>query len=266
MRPEIIVQEGNVNKFLGKKIDGKVYCSDLNKYKSLSFTQDYSFKMVIQGTEQYVIDGEKKTVEQGQFLLIPPEKELKTLVNDDSFAKGVCVYFSKDTFEERFTSEQGQKALVPSFPMSLQNLFSTQSINCPQEKLLTDSTDEYLEAVLDAASPFFVENSKRLWGIDAKKNSTKLQLWEKVEKGRTYIENNFNYKLSLAQIAMQACLSPFHFQKKFKTFYGKSPNQYVIELRIQKARKMISEGYAITDIAGYCGFEDVRYLKKCLRK
>ncbi|MGW9687110.1 helix-turn-helix domain-containing protein [Flagellimonas sp. 2504JD1-5] len=266
MKPEIIVQEGNINKFLGKKIDGKVYCSDLHKFKSLSVTQEYSFKIVTQGTEQYVIDGVKKTVEQGQFLLIPPGKELKTLVNAEAIAKGVCVYFSKDTFEERFASEQMELSLVPSFPMSFRDLFSTNSISCPKGKMLSNSPDSYLKAVLDAATPFFVENSKRLNGIKVKKMGTKLQLWEKVEKGRSYIENNLDQKLNLTHIAAQSCLSPFHFQKKFKTFYGKSPNQYVIELRVQKAKKMVSAGYTFSEIAGHCGFEDVRYLKKCLKK
>jgi AraC-like DNA-binding protein len=62
--------------------------------------------------------------------------------------------------------------------------------------------------------------------------------------------------LSLRQLSRVACLSPFYFHRLFLRTRGISPHDYLVQLRIRKARELLSEGMNIADVALTTGFAD----------
>ncbi len=56
------------------------------------------------------------------------------------------------------------------------------------------------------------------------------------------IEARLDNDISLAELAREAALSPFHFARGFKTATGTSPYRYLIERRLQRARLLLEEG------------------------
>lgn len=58
---------------------------------------------------------------------------------------------------------------------------------------------------------------------------------ETVERARHFMLANYQRELTLAEIARQAFASVFHFSRIFKQFTGRSPHQYLLELRLQHA-------------------------------
>ena len=72
-----------------------------------------------------------------------------------------------------------------------------------------------------------------------------------------YMEENFCQDFSLNDIAKIANFSPYHFIRVFKNQTGKTPHQYLIELKIQKAKFLLqSNKYNITEISHLCGFSN----------
>lgn len=70
-----------------------------------------------------------------------------------------------------------------------------------------------------------------------------------------YIENNFNRKLSLAEIAAEAGMSHFHFSRIFKKETGYSPYEYILKTRLNYAKKLLKEtNQTVKQIAFECGF------------
>ncbi|WP_222984828.1 helix-turn-helix domain-containing protein [Flagellimonas meishanensis] len=263
---EVEIKKGEINGFNGKKVDGKVLFSNLIQFKARSFTNCYSLKFVFHGTEHYIINGERKTVHSNQFLLVPPGQELETRINAKGPVKGVCVYFSEDTFEQQLDRYATDLPIVPGFPISssflqVPDVFSSTTIDAQWA-----NPDFFLESTLAKLIPFLAHSTSKLRKLEVKKEDTRYHLWEKMEKGRVFIEKHYSAKLSLDQIAKEACLSPFHFQKRFKGFYGKSPNKYLNEIRIQRAQELFNQGYKPAYIAEQCGFGDAHYLQKCLKK
>ncbi len=72
-----------------------------------------------------------------------------------------------------------------------------------------------------------------------------------------YIENNLSSEITNLLLSEKCHLSEEHFRKQFKKFYGISPGQYIINLRIGKAKQLLSEGFIkISAIAEQCGFSN----------
>lgn len=73
---------------------------------------------------------------------------------------------------------------------------------------------------------------------------------------RFYAELNFNFE----DVCKTSFISRTSFNKLFKNSLNTTPHQYVNNLRIQKAKRLLKGGvYTRGEIARLCGFEDVKY-------
>lgn len=79
---------------------------------------------------------------------------------------------------------------------------------------------------------------------------------------------NLESGLSLQQMADEVSLSPFHFSRMFKTSMGVSPNQYLLQLRLDEAKRLLlqSSTIKISAIAQQTGFTDQAYLTRQFRQ
>ena len=71
---------------------------------------------------------------------------------------------------------------------------------------------------------------------------------------------------SLARLAEEARLSPYHFLRTFQSVIGLTPHQYVMRMRLRRAaERVIQEQASILDIALGCGFGDVSNFNRSFR-
>lgn len=59
---------------------------------------------------------------------------------------------------------------------------------------------------------------------------------------------------SLDDLAAEAHLSPFHFQRMFRLSHGLSPAAYLEDLRLREAERLMRAGRGLADIAAACGW------------
>lgn len=71
-----------------------------------------------------------------------------------------------------------------------------------------------------------------------------------------YLEQNFqNPDISNAELAKQCNISEVYFRKIFKKNYKTSPRQFIIDIRINKAKQLLREGgLKINSVSEICGF------------
>lgn len=82
------------------------------------------------------------------------------------------------------------------------------------------------------------------------------------------IEENFrDPNLSFADICRKAGISESAFRRCFVSHFGKTPVNFLTELRLQTAEQMlIGEDKTIEEIAFSCGFSDPKYFCRVVRK
>ena len=89
-----------------------------------------------------------------------------------------------------------------------------------------------------------------------------------VKKIINYLNENYNQKISLEQIAHNMFLSSVYISKIFKEETGESPINYLIKIRLNKARDILekSDAGSIKSIANQVGYEDVYHFSKLFKK
>jgi AraC family transcriptional regulator len=82
-----------------------------------------------------------------------------------------------------------------------------------------------------------------------------------------FIEENLECSLSLAALAAVVDLRPLYFARAFKTALGRSPHQYVLDRRIERAQELLrTTEMAVTDIAAAAGFSSQSHLSYWMRR
>ncbi|GAB4220637.1 MAG: hypothetical protein Kow00102_08800 [Spirochaetota bacterium] len=101
-----------------------------------------------------------------------------------------------------------------------------------------------------------------------KKNTQFSQHLEpKIKQAIVYINNNYHDELSREGIASMLNLHPDYFSKAFKYYTGKRLNDYIHELRIKEAIKLIQNSQkTILEIAMHVGFENLKTFNRAFKK
>ncbi|TMP28486.1 AraC family transcriptional regulator [Pseudoalteromonas rubra] len=78
---------------------------------------------------------------------------------------------------------------------------------------------------------------------------------KKLNAGRDYIADRFQGPLCLSDIARSSYMSPYHFLRVFKDMYGETPNEFLVRLRIEQAKKMlITENFSVSEVCEQVGY------------
>ncbi|MEQ8589675.1 MAG: AraC family transcriptional regulator [Roseitalea porphyridii] len=81
-----------------------------------------------------------------------------------------------------------------------------------------------------------------------------------------YVDANLAGHITLENLAAEAGLSRYHFNRAFKADMGESPYQYVLRRRIEAARVLLSERQlALEQVATAVGFRDASYFQKAFK-
>lgn len=83
---------------------------------------------------------------------------------------------------------------------------------------------------------------------------------------RDFIDAHYAGDVSLATLATQVNLSPFHLLRVFKQETGLSPHAYLTQTRIWHARKLLLAGFPIADVAAQTGFADQSHLTRRFKR
>lgn len=81
-----------------------------------------------------------------------------------------------------------------------------------------------------------------------------------------WTENNYLNKISLDEVAHIVGYEKHYFCNKFKKLTGISYINYVNNLRIQYACRLLSEGYTVSNTCEKCGFENLSYFIHLFKK
>jgi AraC family transcriptional regulator len=80
---------------------------------------------------------------------------------------------------------------------------------------------------------------RQRWEIEAKKQSTRDELFRRVQRAYVFIRENYRSDIDLHAIAREVGMADHHLHRTFSTVFHTTPHQTITHLRLQEARRLV---------------------------
>ena len=157
--------------------------------------------------------------------------------------------------------------------------YSGLSLNSPVVLRNANLVERYVNALYDEVSlrdspeNVILQSLFNLWMFELRRereDSLQTQADMKTQRmiaARRYIEENLAGDIALRLLADVAGLSVGHFSAEFRAFFGASPIDYVLDLRLQQAAYLLQDQQlSIGQVANRTGFTDAFYFSKQFKR
>jgi AraC-like DNA-binding protein len=219
--------------------------------------EEYSFAVVLQGTEITTCRGTSHKAHPGDLLLINAEEVHS---NKSAGCEYRLIKVSPKTLQ-RVARDLGEHFLAaPYFP----KVVVDDSVLFRSLLDLHFKLEENISA-LEQESQFLSTMGLLLTRIDknyrAARSTTKAGSEDVyVRLVRDYLRSHYAENVSLTQLTSLTNLSPFYLLRVFRNRAGFPPHEYQTQVRIAHARKLIRSGTSLSQTALETGFFDQSHL------
>lgn len=100
----------------------------------------------------------------------------------------------------------------------------------------------------------------------ANESYPKIYLYRRVVQAKLFIDSHFHEAINLDDIADEARFSKFHFIRLFSTIYGKTPHQYLTQVRIEQSQRLLETGLPIAEVCFSVGFDSISSFSGLFKK
>lgn len=88
-----------------------------------------------------------------------------------------------------------------------------------------------------------------------------------ISKAINYINSNYNYEITMEQVANHVSVSSYYFSKIFKEILGENYIDYVTNIRMNKAKEiLLKTDISIKEICFQVGYNDPNYFSRAFKK
>lgn len=87
-----------------------------------------------------------------------------------------------------------------------------------------------------------------------------------ISRACEYLIEHYAENVSLEHLAHLARLSPFHFNRVFSEKFGMPPHAFQTQVRVSRAKALLRQGWAISQVASQTGFADQSHLNRHFKR
>ncbi len=207
------------------------------------------FVFVLTGEAEYFFGGKQKTAKAGDIIYLANHSKYEIKVTDDNYTFYFVDFFfeneSKAVFENEIYSSKSFSVLENRF----KELYDLWRLGNFAEKIYCKSLIYHIYyQIVKSSLHSYVSKSNR----------------EKIEDIVDFIAENLGDSgLNIATLSKMCGVSEVHFRRIFHQIYHVSPIKFISDLRIKRARELLSTTtLKIFEISEKCGFENQYYFSK----
>lgn len=236
-----------------------------NQTEQISFY--YTVYYLITGSLEVSFNKKSHILEAKQFILISPTKPY--LINQ---IKGNLfnIKIKPELIYELATKLNLEWSVGEIF--FLEEIIRDESLGFLCQKLISESTSQKIgyNLVLDTLITQVAIELLRKW-LRIRQNPqlefSRVGLVDRrLRRAIEYIHTHYSQEIVLSEIAQAAFLSEYHFAHLFKKLLGITPNNYLIAVRIEQAKKLLVEtDHSILDVSLAVGYSSQSHFTKIFR-
>lgn len=265
------IHDVNFIDHLGKK---NIIIKALSNEEHLSYflnnSSPFSVKYTFAGQEYYNVDNITVSATPENFVIIPPGKHYSSLIDSKEEVESLMLFlsesFTHDLFNPSIFLKEGycsdladfldQKKVIPLNPELKKLVIQFKSL------LESDSySDELTLLMSDIVLQTFNEFNniwKQTLSYDAVKSSTKAEVCKRLYRVKDYIYCNYKEELDIDNFAKISFLNRYYLIREFKSFFGITPYQMLLNRRLEIAKEKIKHsGDPISDIVTEVGYNNI---------
>jgi AraC-like DNA-binding protein len=240
---------------------------------------------VMKGTCVHDVNGKKATLIKGDLFSIPPNYEHRMELLDDKEAEIVHIDFMPYLLDhslqgltniESFINFAFIQPFVALNDRLLPKLNLTYSGQRETEMLIAEMIQE-LEHKKDGYTLIIKANLQKLLVIAGREYTGFLEQSSEnqyihanrrhFEKAVIFIEQRYMDEIKLQDVAAQAAMSPTYFSTMFKLLKGKSFVEYVNDIRLREAMKLLKQtDESVEEISYRIGFNHLTHFHRMFKK
>jgi len=247
----------------------------------------FAIKYVVEGTEEYTVNGVRYRVGAGQYLLANQCCESRVLIDAERPVKGMCIELTTGLLDavvhaaqhpEAFDESNGAGSWFcgPDFLEGVYNARSTRLgpvLEQLAKDLFSDPADvRYTgNGLYHGLAERVVQDHcgvvRGLQAVGAVRSGTRKDIYRRVQRARNFMEAELDAAMSVEDMAREAAMSTAHFIRAFHRVVGSSPHSYRIQRRLQRAHEALAGGHSsVQDAALLVGFVDPPSFTKAFKK
>lgn len=138
---------------------------------------------------------------------------------------------------------------------------------CNEIEISNRNGKTYLKSILRSFVNYYIRNySDYSDKHDDNRDDIRMKT-DDIAAAVKYINENIFSDISIDDLASKCGLTKYYFLKKFRKIEGVTPYQYILKLKMEKAREIISSGsIQLIDVAYSLGFSDQSHFTNSFRK
>lgn len=218
-------------------------------------TEDYHFMLFFGRAPVTRINTMDYHLKKGDLLVVQPREEVYGVPDDKrEHGKYIHIAVKKAFFHEVSAEIAGEKAFQFK---RVQSNYSKQLLDLVGNfQLELMNYGETYPQMMHSLSTQIVFQLIRDLSMDNAKNKEKMGKDNQyISKAILFMQEYYHANISINDICSLIYLSPCHFKRVFKEYTGQTPYQYLVGIRLEKARELLrAKEHSIEDTAKRCGF------------
>jgi len=251
--------------------DNLVLRASARRHRVKDFLGPLSIKSVLHGEVTWIVEGRKLVIDSNTFLILNDGQKYSMELDAHHPVETCCAFF-----QQGFVERVAQDMTSP-----LQTSLDTPMREAPPilflSRLHTDTSGGILprlrslaERCSTALQPSSFEEdflilsqeitalqetiAEQVARVPAAKQSTREELFRRLERAREFLHSSVEEKVSLEDISREACLSRYHLHRAFVATFQQTPHAYLTALRLNRARSLLNRGSSVTEACYEVGF------------
>jgi AraC-like DNA-binding protein len=225
--------------------------------------EEYQFCLIQSGESELNYRGRNLPTPPTSLFMIHPGEVHSNRAHHSTGCSYRTLFVDTELMRRAATDVQGKETGLPFFPTAV--IFDEdvlrQYLNLHLALEQASSSLERQVLLLNLLAELiarFAENGERprLFGSER----------QAIGRARDYLAEHYAENVSLENLARIARLSPFHFNRIFSEQTGMPPHAFQTQLRVSRAKALLRQGRAISEVASETGFADQSHLTRHFKR